>query len=168
LSSKISNVQNRLLLSRINTPMDYTHSLPAFLSRYFPVFIGAFFLAVFSMSCMVSLVVTTFIRGHTEAANYMLVSALALSLVLCFGNFMMIRGRTWAVWIIVALLIISLLAVLPTYPYRPHMFSFTTGILFPLLGLLMLNSKRHREMRSALVKVRAERIEARRQSRQQR
>ncbi|WVV48318.1 hypothetical protein THH46_03205 [Pseudomonas sp. NA13] len=32
-----------------------------------------------------------------------------------------------------------------------------TGLLFPLLGLLLLNSKRHREMRSKLVEIRHQR-----------
>ena len=49
-------------------------------------------------------------------------------------------GRTRAVWIVVAQLVISLLVVLFTYPYRSHLFSYTTGILLPLLGLLMLSS----------------------------
>lgn len=147
--------------------MTYTHDLKAFLARYFPTFIGTFFLAVFSMSGAVSLAGSTYFKDQvqTQVADFTLISALILSVILCFGNFMMIRGRNWGVWIIVALLASSLVAVLFTYPYRPHMFSYTTGILFPLLGLLMLNSKRHREMRSELVKVRAERVEARRKAR---
>jgi hypothetical protein len=144
--------------------MIYTDGLQAFLSRYFPTFISAFFLALFSLGCTISLVGSTFFRGHPLTARYTLVAALAISLVLCFATFMMIRGRTWAVWIIVTLLIVSLLTVLPTYSYRPHMLSYTTGILFPLLGLLMLNSKRHREMRIALVEVRRMRAKDRRRS----
>jgi hypothetical protein len=124
--------------------MNYTDGLRDFLARFFPTFISTFFLALFSLSCAISLV-----------------AVIAVTVLLCFGNFMMIRGRTWGVWIIVALLIISLLTVLLTFGYRPHMFSYTTGLLFPLLGLLLLNSKRHREMREELVKIREQRIKAR-------
>jgi predicted membrane protein len=145
--------------------MVYSNNLKDFLARYFPSFIGAFFLAVFSMSGAISLAESTFFDSYQGLARTMFVITIVLSLALTFGHFMMIRGRTWAVWIIVAFFLLSLLTVLPTYPYRPHMFSYTTGILFPLLGLLMLNSKRHREMRSELVKVRAERVEARRKAR---
>ncbi|MCD5973921.1 hypothetical protein NLO88_11915 [Pseudomonas syringae] len=145
--------------------MMQTDGLQAFLARYFPTFIGAFFLAVFSISAAISLASSTYFREYSERGSYSAMAAIALSVVLCFGNFMMIRGRTWGVWIIVALLIISLLTVLLTFGYRPHMFSYTTGILFPLLGLLMLNSKRHREMREELVKVRAQRVKARNKGR---
>jgi hypothetical protein len=141
--------------------MNYTDGLRDFLARFFPTFISTFFLALFSLSCAISLVGSTYFRGHPLEARYTLVAVIAVTVLLCFGNFMMIRGRTWGVWIIVALLIISLLTVLLTFGYRPHMFSYTTGILFPLLGLLMLNSKRHREMREELVKVREQRVKAR-------
>lgn len=141
--------------------MNYTDGLRDFLARFFPTFICAFFLALFSLSCTISLVGSTYFRGHSLEARYTLIAVIAMTVLLCFANFMMIRGRTWSVWIIAALLIISLLTVLPTYGYRPHMLSYTTGILFPLLGLLMLNSKRHREMREELVKIREQRTQAR-------
>lgn len=145
--------------------MNYRNSLKDFLAQYFPSFIGAFFLAVLSMSSALSLVESTYFGSYSGLARVMLVITIVLSLTLTFGHFMMIRGRRWAVWIIVAFYLVSLMAVLPTYSYRPHIFSYTTGILFPLLGLLMLNSKRHREMREELVKVREQRMKARNKGR---
>lgn len=142
--------------------MNYTHDLQAFLARYFPTFICTFFLAVFSISSAIALVSSAWFREHPNGANYTLIAALSLTVVLCFATFMMIRGRTWAVWIIVALFLTSLFVVLPTYGFRTHLFIYSLGVLFPLLGLLMLNSKRHREMRKALVGIRQERIKARR------
>jgi hypothetical protein len=145
--------------------MNYRSNLKDFLAQYFPTFIGAFFLAALSIASALSLVESTYLGGYSGLARAMLVVTIILSLTLTFGHFMMIRGRRWAVWIIVTFYLISLMAVLPTYSYRPHILSYTTGILFPLLGLLMLNSKRHREMREELVKVRAQRIKARNKSR---
>ncbi|WP_422396072.1 hypothetical protein [Pseudomonas trivialis] len=52
------------------------------------------------------------------------------------------------------LLVLCILAVLPTIASGPHWLSFGLSLLFPLLGLLLLNRKRHREMRRKLVEVR--------------
>lgn len=137
--------------------MNYRNCLKDFLAQYFPSFIGAFFLAVLSMSSALSLIESTYFGSYSGLARVMLVITIVLSLILTFGHFMMIRGRRRAVWIIVAFYLVSLMAVLPTYSYRPHLFSYTTGILFPLLGMLMINSKRHREMREELVEIRVQR-----------
>jgi hypothetical protein len=38
--------------------------------------------------------------------------------------------------------------------YPPHLLVYTSAVLFPLFGLLLLNSKRHREMRKKLLEIR--------------
>lgn len=80
-------------------------SINGFLARYFPVFMGTIFMAIFSGSASVSMAGVTYLRGLDPAlkANY------------------------------------SVGAIL---------------VLFPLLGLLLLNSKRHREMRQKLLEIR--------------
>ncbi len=78
----------------------------------------------------------------------------------------MIRGRSWGVRAIVVFYLVCLFIVLPTYGYRPHPVAYVTGLLFPLLGLLLLNSKRHREMRQKLLELRNERIATRSATRQ--
>jgi hypothetical protein len=60
-------------------------------------------------------------------------------------------------WVFAGLFVACLLCVLPTIGYRPNRFVYAAGLFFPLLGLLLLNSKRHREMRSKLVEVRRQR-----------
>jgi hypothetical protein len=50
-----------------------------------------------------------------------------------------------------------LAAVLPTFAYGPHQGVYVFAVLLPLLGLLLLNSKRHREMRSKLIEIRHQR-----------
>ncbi|WP_339491648.1 hypothetical protein [Pseudomonas rhizophila] len=132
-------------------------SLPRFLARYFPTFICAFFLACFAVSASISLVSSTYFRGDPERAKYSFLVALILSLLLALSHFVMIRGRSWGVRAIVVFYLACLFTVLPTYGYKPHPFAYVTGLLFPLLGLLLLNSKRHREMRSKLVEVRRQR-----------
>ncbi|KQW40991.1 hypothetical protein ASC85_15305 [Pseudomonas sp. Root401] len=58
---------------------------------------------------------------------------------------------------IVAFYVLCFLTVLPSHGYEPHPVVYMTGVLFPLLGLLLLNSKRHREMRSKLLEIRRQR-----------
>ncbi|MBD0705742.1 MULTISPECIES: hypothetical protein [unclassified Pseudomonas] len=138
--------------------MDRKHSLNAFLAHYFPTFICAFFLACFAVSASISLVSSTYFRGDPERAKYSFLVALILSLLLALSHFVMIRGRSWGVRAIVVFYLACLFTVLPTYGYKPHPFAYVTGLLFPLLGLLLLNSKRHREMRQKLLELREERM----------
>ncbi|AVU74068.1 hypothetical protein [Pseudomonas rhizophila] len=138
--------------------MDRKHSLNTFLAHYFPTFICAFFLACFAVSASISLVSSTYFRGDPERAKYSFLVALILSLLLALSHFVMIRGRSWGVRAIVVFYLACLFTVLPTYGYKPHPFAYVTGLLFPLLGLLLLNSKRHREMRQKLSELREERM----------
>lgn len=140
--------------------MDRKYSLSAFLAHYFPTFICAFFLACFALSASISLVSSTYFRGDPERGKYSFIVALVLSLLLALSHFVMIRGRSWGVRAIVMFYLVCFLIVLPTYDYRPHPVAYLTGLLFPLLGLLLLNSKRHREMRQKLLELRHERIAA--------
>lgn len=137
--------------------MDRKYSLNAFLAHYFPTFICAFFLACFALSASISLASSTYFRGSPERAKYSFLVALALALLLALSHFVMIRGRSWGVRAIVVFYAVCFLTVLPTYGYQPHPVAYTTGLLFPLLGLLLLNSKRHRDMRSKLVEIRQQR-----------
>jgi hypothetical protein len=47
-----------------------------------------------------------------------------------------------------------LLFVVPMIQYDLHLLVYGSALLFPLLGLLLLNSKRHREMRHRLLEIR--------------
>ena len=65
------------------------------------------------------------------------------------------------------LLGLCLLSVLPAISDQQHPLIYSLSLLFPLLGLLLFNSKRHREMRQKLVEVRhlREAISARQKAR---
>ncbi|MTD18698.1 hypothetical protein GIR22_05980 [Pseudomonas sp. CCM 7891] len=134
--------------------MAHQDSLKAFLAQYFPAFICAFFLACFSLSATISLVASTYFRGDPGRARYSFLAAVVLGLLLALSHFVMIRGRAWGVWVIVIFYLVCFLTVLSTYGYRPHMAAYVTGLLFPLLGGWLLNSRRHREMRAQLLMLR--------------
>jgi hypothetical protein len=79
---------------------------------------------------------------------------IAAALFVANSNFLVVRGRAWAVWAMVAFFAVCLLVVLPTLLYRPHWFIYSESLFWPLLGLLLINSKGYRSMVKKLVEVR--------------
>jgi len=134
-------------------------SLKSFLARYFPVFMGTILLGCFSGSTLLVLAGATYWRALEPSArtDYVGFGTLALVLVLVLGNLLIARGRAWAVWWVAGYFLACLAAVLPTFAYGAHQGVYLFAVLLPLLGLLLLNSKRHREMRSKLVDIRRQR-----------
>ncbi|ALI06854.1 MULTISPECIES: hypothetical protein [Pseudomonas] len=134
-------------------------SLKSFLARYFPVFMGTILLGCFSGSTLLVLAGATYWRVLEPSArtDYVGLGTLALVLVLVLGNLLIARGRAWAVWWVAGYFLACLAAVLPTFAYGAHQGVYLFAVLLPLLGLLLLNSKRHREMRSKLVDIRRQR-----------
>lgn len=134
-------------------------SLKSFLARYFPVFMGTILLGCFSGSTLLVLAGTTYWRALEASVrvDYVGLGTLALVFVLVLGNLMIARGRAWAVWWVAGYFLLCLAAVLPMFAYRPHQGVYLFAVLLPLLGLLLLNSKRHREMRSKLIEIRRQR-----------
>lgn len=130
-----------------------------FLKRYFPVFMAANFAQIFALGFGVPLMFDSYFKELSidENLRYSYFSALGLTLLASHCNFMIARGYQGWVWIPVVLMILCLLGVLPTIDYRPHKVFYVLSILFPLLALLLLNSKRHREVRSEWVKLRQKR-----------
>ncbi|MGU9829253.1 MULTISPECIES: hypothetical protein [unclassified Pseudomonas] len=128
----------------------------SFLSQYFPVFMGAIFAAVFTLVLAVPLVFDSYFPDLPLADNakYSFLGALVLAWGVVHCNFMIARGRPQWVWPLATLLGLCILAVLPTIAYRPHVLLYGLSVLLPLLALLLLNSKRHREMRQKLLEVR--------------
>jgi hypothetical protein len=128
----------------------------SFLARYFPVFMGTIFMAIFSGSVAVSTAGVTYLRGVEPAlkASYSGAAILVLVAVLVFGNVMIARGYPWATRLVAGYLVCCLLFVLPMIQYGLNTLVYGSAVLFPLLGLLLLNSKRHREMRQRLLEIR--------------
>lgn len=137
--------------------MVHLHDVPGFLRRYFPTFICAFLLACFSCALTAVVVVDGHFASVTEQANYTVVLVMIASLVLCIGNMLVVRGRPWGVWVVVALLVANLLALFVSYGPRSSNLLFLVITVLSLAGLYVLNSQRQREMRSRLVAIRKSR-----------
>jgi hypothetical protein len=130
-----------------------------FLRHSFPTFIGGIFLALFSLVTAELLVLDAYFRDVAlQACTMWLFGVLGgMTVVISICHFFLVYGRPQWVWSVVAVFLGCLLAVLPTIEHRPHKLLYILGVLFPLLGLLNLNSNRHREFRKVVVFVRCKR-----------
>jgi hypothetical protein len=131
-------------------------SVRQFLSQYFPVFMGAIFALVFSLAFAVPLFFDSYFRTIpvAENAKWSFLGGITLTLVVVHCNFMIARGRPFWVWPLVVVSGLCFLSVLPAIEYRPNTLIYSLSLLFPLVALLLLNSKRHREMRQKLLELR--------------
>ena len=136
--------------------MNELPSIRNFLSKYFPVFMGAIFASIFTLVFAVPLFFESYFRNLPLADNaqYSFFGGIALTLIVVHCNFMIARGRPQWVRPLVVLLALCFLGVLPTIAYEVQPLIYAVTLLFPLLALLLLNSKRHREMRQKLLEVR--------------
>jgi hypothetical protein len=136
--------------------MNELPSIRNFLSKYFPVFMGAIFASIFTLVFAVPLFFESYFRNLPLADNakYSFFGGIALTLIVVHCNFMVARGRPQWVRPLVVLLALCFLGVLPTIAYEVQPLIYAVTLLFPLLALLLLNSKRHREMRQKLLEVR--------------
>ena len=130
-----------------------------FLKRYFPVFMAAVFAQGFAVAICVLMVFDSYFQALPlrENLKFSFFSILVSSFLIAHCNFMIVRGYPGWLWIPVVLMVLSLLGVLPTIEYHPRKVFYVLGLLFPLLALLLINSKRHREARAEWVKLRQKR-----------
>ncbi len=105
----------------------------SFLARYFPVFMGAIFAAVFSLVFAVPLIFDSYFPRLPMDFNlkYSFLGGLALTWGIVQCNFMIARGRPQWVWPLVALFALCVLAVLPTIAFGPHPLSY--GLTLPMV-----------------------------------
>ena len=136
--------------------MNELMTLRDFFRQYFLTFLGGVFAAYFSLALAVALAFVTYFRDVPLAQvglKIMSVGAL-LILLTVHSNFMILRGRPSWVWVMVGIYLACLVFVVPMVQYQPHKVLYGLALLFPFLGLLTLNSKVQREMRTKLVGIR--------------
>lgn len=131
-------------------------SLKPFLLEHFPSFIGVILAGCLGGSGAISLAASTYFADVPMATNATAswFAVIFAALFVVNSNFLVVRGHAWAVWGMVGFFVVCLLVVLPTLQYRPHWFIYSECLFWPLLGLLLLNSKGYRSMVGKLVEVR--------------
>lgn len=130
----------------------YLVPIRPFLIRNFPVFIGVIFSGIFSSANIVVLVENYYLPSLSSTIAVKSCVALALFITLC--NVMIASGRPKGAWGMYALFIACLLVAVPGFHFSPSLFLYAECFFWPILGLLLLRSNRHREMRAAYVELR--------------
>lgn len=130
-----------------------------FMRRYFPVFIGGVLAAICSFAITSVLYFEVFHKDATfeNSVIYGFAVMMGATALMCLCHFFLVWGRPKWVWGVVALFFACLCLVLPMIEHRPNKVIYFLGVLVPLIGLSVLNSDRHREMRKIMVIVRNKR-----------
>ncbi|QJI32463.1 hypothetical protein HKK55_28455 [Pseudomonas sp. ADAK18] len=132
-------------------------TLRGFFRNYFLTFIAGIFAAYFSLALATALSFATYFRDVPLAGGLGFSIVLAgafLILLTVHSNFMILRGRPSWVWVMVSIYLVCFLFVLPMIQCSPHMILYGLALVFPLLGLFILNSIVQRKMRIKLVEIR--------------
>ena len=132
--------------------MRFLVPLRPFLVRNFPVFIGVIFSGLFGGAAAVVLVENYYLPSLSNSAAEAAAVMLACFITHC--NFMIAYGRPKWVWGMYGLFVACLLIALPAFQFSPHPFVYASSVFWPVFGLLLLHSKRHREMRANCVELR--------------
>ncbi|WP_460949606.1 hypothetical protein AB6N16_19660 [Pseudomonas marginalis] len=129
------------------------------LKRYMPVIGADMLIACTSLGLTATLTMLTYLSTYPVgfAAKTALFGAAGLGAVFALAKYEVLYGRTYWVWLNVAIYLISLLIALPTIAYRPDLYLYSMAILGPLIGLLILNCNRCRELRQKSVEIRHKR-----------
>ena len=136
--------------------MNGVPSLKPFLLEHFPSFIGVIPAGCLGGSGAISLAAATYFADVPMATNATLSWFVVIfaALFVVNSNFLVVRGHAWAVRGMVGFFVVCLLVVLPTLQFHPHWFIYSESLFWPLLGLLLINSKGYRAMVTKLVEVR--------------
>ncbi len=103
---------------------------------------------------------SAYFKGYPGYTKYMTIVVIFVSTTLTMFNYLVLLGRPGAIWGVVAFNVLCLCLILSLTGNTPHFIAYITGIILPLLSLLVLNSQRQRqrqrqrEMRKFLVTVR--------------
>lgn len=130
-----------------------------FMRHYFPIFVAGIFAALFSVVIASVLVLDAFFKDVQPDTSWKWLFAVltVLTVLISLFNVLIIWGRADGILGLVSVLITCLILVFPTIEHRPHKFTYVLGVLLPVLGLFVLNTARHRELRKILVIVRRKR-----------
>ncbi|MFK0310042.1 hypothetical protein ACIQUF_02260 [Pseudomonas sp. NPDC090233] len=127
------------------------------MTRYGPAFAASTLLCMVAAGSGVALWGGTYLRNLPDGLAYMVMGAVTLILLFSAGQLAMIRGFRWGLWLLLPSLVLPALTAISLFGTR-HAGAMQMAILtLSLLGLLVLNSKRHRAMRQRLIELRLQR-----------
>ncbi|WP_439864738.1 hypothetical protein [Pseudomonas antarctica] len=133
---------------------------PSLLRRRYMFVIGGWMLSgCFAIAMTGILILLTYLDGahDNDTLRNWFFGGIALSVVFSVAQIQVLYGHRHWIWVNVGIYIALLLVSLPTINYQPNTYLYATALLSPLIGLLILNSNRCREMRHTMVEIRQKR-----------
>ena len=129
------------------------------LKRYMPVIAADLLVGCSSIALTAILAMFTYLSACTVdfAAKTIFWGGTGVGAAFAVAKYEVVYGRIHWVWINVAIYLICLLVALPSIAYRPDVYLYSMSLLSPLIGLLILNSNRCRELRHKMVEIRHKR-----------
>lgn len=129
------------------------------LKRYMPVIGADLLVGCASIALTAILAMLTYLSTSAVdvAAKTIFLGGMGLGAAFALAKAEVLYGRIHWVWINVAIYLICLLVALPAIAYRPDVYLYSMSLLCPLIGLLILNSNRCRELRQKMVEIRHKR-----------
>ena len=129
------------------------------LKRYMPVIAADLLVGCCSIALTAILSMLTYLSDYTVAVatKTAFLSGIVLGVVFALAKYEVLYGRIHWVWLNVAIYLICLLLALPTIVYHPNVYIYSLTLLGPLIGLLILNSNRCRELRQKSLELRHKR-----------
>ncbi len=129
------------------------------LKRYMPVIGGDALVGCFSIGLTAILAIMTYLsRSPLDfAAKTSFLGGMGLGAVFALAKAQALYGRIQWAWINVAIYLLCLMVSLPAIFWRPNTYLYSMALLAPLIGLLILNSSRCRELRQKSVELRHQR-----------
>lgn len=129
------------------------------LKRYVPIIWIDFLVGCSSIALTAILAMLTYLPKVPIdiAAKLSFLGAMGLGATFALAKYEVLYGRINWVWINVAVYFICFLVSLPAIIYRPNPYLYSMTLLSPLIGLMILNSNRCRELRQKAVELRQKR-----------
>ncbi|OAE13836.1 hypothetical protein AZH11_03305 [Pseudomonas simiae] len=127
--------------------------------RYTPIIAGWILAGCFSIALTGLLVLVTYLSGATDDTTLRnwFFSGVAIAMGFGLAKAQVLYGRIHWVWINVGVYASCFLVSLISIIYAPNIYLYSTALLCPLIGLLILNSNRCRELRHRMVEIRHKR-----------
>lgn len=130
-----------------------------FLKRFMPVIGADILVACASIALAALLTMLTYLSTYSVACatKTSFSGAIGFGAAFALAKYQVLNGRIRCVWINVGIYLACLVISLPTISYRPNLYLYAITLFAPLLGLLILNSNRCRELRRKSVEIRHKR-----------
>lgn len=114
-----------------------------YVARYGRIQVGVLMSTILSMGTAFPAMGENYFSGSNEIMGFMLKCAMGACLLMCFCFILVIRGRTWAAWTFLLMLVFCLFSCLPLVFEFQHKVLALMTVAFPVIGLYWMSTRRY-------------------------